>query len=235
MKKILMVLTSHAEMENTKSKTGVWLGEFTDPYYELIDEGYEITLASLKGGEPPIDPMSKMTEYISGANRRFLDDEVAQQKFRNTVKLEDLNAADFDGLFYPGGHGPLWDLASSETSARMILDFFNENKPVAAVCHGPAAFIKAEELQPGFLSGKRITSFTNTEEALAFRSDNIPYKLEARLRELGVDFHAALIPYTPHVEEDGTLITGQNPLSAGPTAKLFIKKLEEAPAFTNGE
>ena len=233
MKKILMILTSHAEMENTNSKTGVWLGEFTDPYYELIDEGYEVTLASPKGGEPPVDPMSKMTEHITGANRRVLDDEVAQEKFRNTIRLEDINVTEFEGLFFPGGHGPLWDLANNETSGRIILEFLNENKPVAAVCHGPAAFIKAAELQPGLLKGKRITSFTNTEEALAFRSDNIPYKLERRLKELGAEFHSALLPYTTHVEEDGLLITGQNPLSAGPTAKALIKTLKAAVAYTD--
>ena len=109
----------------------------------------------------------------------------------------------------------------------------SENKPVAAVCHGPAAFIKAAELQPGLLKGKRMTSFTNTEEALAFRSDNIPYKLESRLKALGAEFHSALIPYTSHVEEDGLLITGQNPLSAGPTAKALIKALQATPAFTD--
>jgi putative intracellular protease/amidase len=228
MKKILMILTSHESMENTDSKTGVWLGEFTDPYYEFIDKGYDVTLASPKGGQPPIDPLSKMTENITGSNRRFQNDEAAQDKFKNTLKLEEVNVAEFDGVFFPGGHGPIWDLANNETSGRIILDFLNRNKPVAAVCHGPAALLKAEELQPGLLKGKKITGFTNTEEAMAFRSDNVPYKLETRLKELGADFHSALIPYTTHIEEDGLLITGQNPLSAGPTAKALIKTLEGA-------
>ncbi len=226
MKKILMILTSHAEMENTDNKTGVWLGEFTDPYYEFIDKGFEVTLASPKGGEPPIDPLSKITENITVSNRRFQDDQIAQNKFSNTLKLEEVNIAEFDGVFFPGGHGPIWDLATNETSGRMILDFLASKKPVAAVCHGPAALIKAAELQPGFLKGKRVTGFTNTEEALAFRSDNVPYKLETRLKELGADFHAAVVPYTTHIEEDGLLITGQNPSSAGPTAKALIKVLE---------
>jgi putative intracellular protease/amidase len=225
MKKILMILTSHAEMENTDNKTGVWLGEFTDPYYEFIDKGFEVTLASPKGGEPPIDPLSKITENITVSNRRFQNDQIAQNKFSNTLKLEEVNIAEFDGMFFPGGHGPIWDLATNETSGRMILDFLASKKPVAAVCHGPAALIKAAELQPGFLKGKKVTGFTNTEEALAFRSDNVPYKLETRLKELGADFHAAVVPYTTHIEEDGLLITGQNPSSAGPTAKALIKVL----------
>lgn len=226
MKKILMILTSHDRMENTDSKTGIWLGEFTDPYYEFIDKGYDVTLASPKGGEPPIDPLSKMTQNITASNRRFNDDDVAKGKFRNTLKLEQVNTNDYDGVFFPGGHGPIWDLASNETSGRIILDFLAGNKPVAAVCHGPAALIKVEELRPGFLKGKRVTGFTNTEETMAFRSDNVPYKLETRLKELGADFHSALVPYTSHIEKDGLLITGQNPLSAGPTARELIKTLE---------
>jgi len=226
MKKILMILTSHDEMENTDSKTGLWIGEFTDPYYEFVDKGYDVTLVSPNGGEPPIDPVSKLTENITASNRRFQDDEVTQQKLNNTLKLEDVKAADFDAVFFPGGHGPLWDLATNETSGRIILDFLASNKPVAAVCHGPAALIEAAELKPGLLNGKKITGFTNTEEALVFRSDNIPYKLETRLKELGADFHSAIVPFTSHVEEDGLLITGQNPSSAGPTAKALIKVLE---------
>lgn len=225
--KILMILTSHSEMENTDSKTGLWMGEFTDPYYEFIDQGYEVTLASPEGGEPPVDPLSKLTENITASNRRFQDDDIAQQKFKNTFRLEQVDAAEFDALFIPGGHGPLWDLAKNETSGRIIVDMLQAAKPVAAVCHGPAALIAAAALQPQIVKGKRITSFTNAEEALVFRSDNVPYKLETRLKELGADFHSALIPYTSNVEKDGLLITGQNPLSAGPTAKALVEALEK--------
>ena len=223
-----MILTSHNEMDNTDSKTGVWIGEFTDPYYEFVDKGYEVTLVSPKGGEPPIDPVSKITENITASNRRFQNDKVAQQKFTGTLRLEGINAADFDAVFFPGGHGPLWDLAANETSGRIILDFLAGNKPVAAVCHGPAALIEAAQQQPGLLNGKRLTGFTNAEEVLVFRSDNIPYKLETRLKELGGNFHSALVPFTSHVEEDGLLITGQNPSSAGPTAKALIAALERS-------
>lgn len=222
-----MILTSHQQMENTDSKTGVWLGEFTDPYYEFIDQGYQVTLASPLGGKPPVDGMSELTEHITGSNRRFLDDELAQHAFNHTHTLHGLAAVDFDAVFYPGGHGPIWDLAADELSGQLILDFYNAAKPVAAVCHGPAALIKAAELQQGFLSGKRITGFTNTEETLVGRADNIPYKLEDRLLELGADFKSAAVPFFSHVETDGLLVTGQNPLSAGPAAKALIDLLEQ--------
>ena len=225
MKKILMILTSHKDMEFTTSKTGVWLGEFTDPYYEFVDKGYEVVLASPKGGEPPIDPMSKMTIHITGSNRRFQDDKVAQTKFENTLKLEEVNVAEFESLFIPGGHGPIWDLATNATSGQIILDFLSAHKPVGAVCHGQAALIKAAERQPGLLKGKRLTGFTNNEEAWSMRSDNLPYKLQTRLKGLGADFRSALVPFSSHVEKDGLLITGQNPQSAGPTARAVLKAL----------
>ena len=226
MKKILMILTSHSEMLNTDHKTGVWIGEFTDPYYAFLDQGYEVTLVSPKGGEPPIDPLSTLTENITASNRRFQDDEAAQQQLNHTQTLETVDVSGFDAVFLPGGHGPLWDLATNETSGRIILGFLTQHKPVASACHGPAALIKAAELQPGLLTGKRITGFSNTEEGLVFRIDNIPYKLEDRLKELGADYRNALIPFTSHVEEDGLLITGQNPSSAGPTANALIEALE---------
>ncbi len=221
-----MILTSHEDMENTESKTGVWLGEFTDPYYEFIDKGYEVTLASPKGGMPPIDPMSKLTENITVSNRRFDKDEAAQNALKNTLPLEKITATEFDALFIPGGHGPLWDLASNENSGRIILDFLGQDKYVTSVCHGVAALIKAAELHPGLLKHKKITGFSNAEETLVFRNDNIPYKLETRLKELGADYHSATIPFASHLEEDGLLITGQNPMSAGPAAKALIKALE---------
>lgn len=185
-------------MDNTTSKSGLWLGEFTDTYYEFIDKGYEVTLASPRGGRPPIDPLSELTKNITSSNRRFRDDDVAQQKFNNTFRLEEVHAKDFDGLFIPGGHVPVWDLATNDISGRIILDFLASNKPVAAVCHGPAALLKAAELQPDLLRGK----------------------------ELGAKFESDLMPFTSHVVKDGLLITGQNPLSAGPTAEVLNEVLE---------
>lgn len=223
MKKILMILTSHAALENTDDKTGLWIGEFTDPYYEFIDKGYEVTLASPKGGQPPIDPMSALTENITASNRRFQDDEVAKSALNKTHTLDEVSAADFDGVFFPGGHGPIFDLATNSLSGQLIVDFLNSGKPVAAVCHGPAALIKAAEFDTSILKGKKVTGFSNTEEKLSMRAKNIPYQLEDRLKELGADYHSALLPFASHIERDGLLITGQNPLSAGPTAEALIK------------
>jgi len=226
MKKILMILTSHSAMEDTDSKTGVWLGEFTDPYYEFIDQGYQVTLASPMGGRPPVDPMSELTENITASNRRFKDDQGAQEAFNHTQNLTGLDAGEFDALFYPGGHGPIWDLAGSQVSGQLILDFLDKGKPVGAVCHGPAALIAAAELRPGFLQGKVVSAFSNAEEVLTGRSGNVPYKLQSRLEELGAEVKTALVPFTVHVERDNILVTGQNPLSAGPTAKALIEVLE---------
>ncbi|MCX2582758.1 type 1 glutamine amidotransferase domain-containing protein [Pedobacter sp. MR22-3] len=227
MKKILMVLTSHSEMENTDHKTGVWLGEFTDPYYEFIDAGYQVILASPKGGRPPVDPMSELTENITGSNRRFQDDEHAKAAFSHTTVLNQVNANDYDAVFYPGGHGPIWDLAVDNNSGILILDFLDAGKPVAAVCHGPAALINADQQRPGFLKGKKIAAFSNTEETMVGRSGNVPYLLQTKLEELGAEVKTALVPFLSHVETDGLLITGQNPLSAGPTAKILIELLSK--------
>ena len=226
MKKILMVITSHSAMENTDSKTGVWLGEFTDPYYEFIDAGYAVTLASPKGGRPPIDWMSELTENVTESNRRFHDDEVAKAAFHHTTVLNQINAADYNAVFYPGGHGPIWDLAVDNNSGQLILDFLDSGKHVAAVCHGPAALISAARLRPGLLTGKTVSSFSDTEEALVGRSGNVPYLLQTRLEELGAEVKTAVAPFLSHVEQDGLLVTGQNPLSAGPTAKALIEILE---------
>lgn len=213
-------------MMNTDSKTGLWIGEFTDPYYEFKDKGYTVTLASPKGGEVPIDPFSEVTENITASNRRFVKDDFARHALKHTLQLEDIISEDYDALFYPGGHGPMFDLANDQKSGELILEFIDDAKPVAAVCHGPAALIKVGEINPAFLKGKRVTGFSNAEEKLVFRSDNIPYTLEDKLKSLGADYHKAVIPFNSHIERDGLLITGQNPLSAGPTAKALIDMLE---------
>jgi len=226
MKKILMVVTSHKELLNTDSTTGLWIGEFTDPYYEFKDKNYTVVIASPQGGNPPIDPMSKLTEHVTGSNRRFVDDDFAKHALKHTLKLDEVSAADFDAVFYPGGHGPMFDLASSPASAKLIVEFLSQNKPVAAVCHGPAALLKAAEMEPSILKGKKVTGFSNAEEKLVLRSNTIPYTLEDKLKELGGEYHKALLPFSSHVETDGLLITGQNPLSAGPTAEALIAMLE---------
>jgi len=227
MKKILVIITSHKELTDTDSTTGLWIGEFTDPYYVFIDAGCEVTLASPKGGKPPIDPMSELTENITGSNRRFQEDTFAQRALDHTLVLDEVSAADYDAVFFPGGHGPLFDLATDETCGKLIVEFLATGKPVGAVCHGPAALIKAAELNPYILKDKRVTGFSNTEERLAMRYSHIPYTLEDRLKELGADYKTGLVPFISHTEIDGLLITGQNPLSAGPTAKALIEYLEE--------
>jgi len=227
MKRILMVVTSHEDMENTRSKTGLWLGEFTDPYYEFVENGYEVDIASPKGGKPPIDPLSTLTRNITSSNRKFNSDEKAQAALENTRKLSEVRAEDYTALFFPGGHGPMWDLANDEKSGRLILDFLNHGKYVGAICHGPSALLKAEELQPGLLKGRKMTGFSNIEEKLAFRHNNIPWSLEDRLKEAGAEFHTAAIPYLSHVEKDGLLITGQNPMAARPAAKALIEALKK--------
>lgn len=225
-----MVLTSHKELNNTDKTTGVWLGEFTDPYYEFIDQGYEVILASPKGGEPPLDPRSKLTENITSSNRRFDDDAEAQQKFKSTLSLSEVSAADFDAIFFPGGHGPMWDLATDDRCAQLILDFYSQKKPIAAICHGPAALVRAAELKPEILRGKKVTAFSNKEEVLVGLSDNIPFKLQNRLKELGADYDASFIPFTSKVRVDGLLITGENPASAEPAARKLIEVLEKQPS-----
>lgn len=221
-----MILTSHEELLNTDTTTGLWIGEFTDPYYEFIEKGYKVQLASPNGGKPPIDPMSELTENITSSNRRFIDDHEAQTALENTLKLENVSSVDFDGVFYPGGHGPIFDLASNENSGQLILDFLASRKPVALVCHGPAALIKAAEMDPSIIAGKRVTGFSNAEETLAMKANNIPYTLEDRFKELGADYRTGTVPFLSHIEIDGLLITGQNPMSAGPTANALIDLLE---------
>ncbi|KQM77975.1 dimethylallyltransferase [Pedobacter sp. Leaf216] len=224
-----MVMTSHRDMQNTDDKTGVWLGEFTDPYYEFIDAGYQVDLFSPKGGRPPVDPMSELTENITGSNRRYQDDENAKNAFSHTSTLNQIRVEDYDALFYPGGHGPLWDLAVDNNSGILIHDFLDAGKPVAAVCHGPAALLGAENIRPDFLKGKRISAFSNTEETLVGRGNHVPYLLQTKLETLGAEIKNSLVPFLSHVEIDGLLITGQNPLSAGPVAKALIEKLAEVP------
>lgn len=225
-----MVLTSHEDMVNTDNKTGLWIGEFTDPYYEFKDKNYTVVLASPQGGAPPIDPMSKLTENLTGSNRRFMDDDFAQHALKHTLPLSDVSADDYDAIFFPGGHGPMFDLASSDVSARLIIEFLKQQKPVAAVCHGPAALLRAAEMEPSILKGKCVTGFSNAEEKLVLRSNNVPFHLEDRLVELGGDYDTALLPFASHIEIDGLLVTGQNPLSAGPTAEALIELLEGSSA-----
>lgn len=227
MKKILIILTSNSELKNTESKTGVWLGEFTDPYYEFIDKGYEVVLASPKGGKPPVDPRSQLTENITSSNRRFKKDEKGRKDFEFTQRLSGLTADEFDALFFPGGHGPMGDLATDEDTARLVLEFYNQSKPIGAVCHGPAALLTAATEEPELLQGKEVTAFTNAEEKLVGLRDKIPFSLEDRLKTLGAKFSSATVPFASKVKVSGRLVTGQNPASAEKCAKELINLLEK--------
>lgn len=220
-----MILTSHSDLVNTDSKTGVWLGEFTDPYYEFVDKGYEVTLASPKGGKPPIDPRSQLTENITSSNRRFHQDEKAQNAFEFTLPLMNIDADNYDAVFFPGGHGPMGDLASDEINAHLVIDFYRQQKPIGAICHGPAALLTAAIEEPELLIDKEVTAFSNTEEMIVGLLDNIPFSLEDRLKTLGAKYNSATIPFTSKVKVSGKLITGQNPASAEKAAKEMIKML----------
>ncbi len=226
--RVLIILTSHDELGDTGKKTGFWLEEFASPYYELIDNGAEVVLASPKGGQPPLDPKSDEPDFQTAATDRFKSDPVAQARLADTVKLDALNADDFDAIFYPGGHGPLWDLANDDNSIRLISEFWAQEKPVAAVCHAPGVF-KDVKIEDGvhLVKGKTVTGFTNSEEAAVELTDIVPFLVEDMLIENGGDFQKGQ-DWTPFVVSDGNLITGQNPASSELVAQALINRLKEA-------
>ncbi len=212
--KILFVVTSHAELGNTGKKTGLWIEEFAAPYYKFRDLGKEIVVASPKGGQTPIDPKSDLPENKTEATLRYYSDKETQDVLGNTVKLSTVSADDFDTVFYPGGHGPMWDLADDADSAKLIEDFYNSGKPVTLVCHAPVA-LKNARLPNGLwlIEGKRVTAFTNTEEETAQLTHVVPFSLEDMLKQRGANFEKGE-DWKPFVTRDGLLITGQNPASS---------------------
>ncbi|NEM97527.1 type 1 glutamine amidotransferase domain-containing protein [Pontibacter burrus] len=225
--KVLFVLTSHDKLGDTGKKTGFWIEEFAAPYYTLADEGVEIDLASPKGGQPPIDPKSTEPDAQTEATKRFYEDEDLQHKLSKTKKLSEIKAQDYDAVFYPGGHGPLWDLANDQDSIRLIEAFYNAKKPVAAVCHGPAVLAQArsEDGRP-LVQGKKVAGFTNTEEEAVQLTNVVPFLVEDRLKELGGNY-SKVGDWQPHVVTDGLLITGQNPASSEPAAEALLKLLQK--------
>lgn len=226
MKKILFVLTSNDSLGNTGHKTGFWVEEFAAPYYMLTDAGHSVTLASPKGGQPPIDPNSASDDAATPATNRFDKDETTQEKLANTHKLETINQQDYDAVFYPGGHGVLWDLVEDKTSIKLIESFYNNKKPVAFVCHAPAVLkhVKNTNNEP-LVKGKKVTGFTNEEEAAVQLTDIVPFLLEDMLKENGGDY-SKIEDWQPYAVEDGLLITGQNPASSEKVADLLNKKLQ---------
>ncbi|TDR14013.1 type 1 glutamine amidotransferase domain-containing protein [Marinomonas communis] len=223
--KILMVLTSHNELGNTGEKTGFWLEEFAAPYYTFLDAGAQLVLASPMGGQPPLDPKSDLPDFQTPATERFKKDEQAQQVLANTVKLEDVSQADFDAVFYPGGHGPLWDLAESDQSIALIEAFAQAGKPISFVCHAPGVLrhVKAANGEP-LIKGRKVTGFTNGEEAGVALTDVVPFLIEDEFIRLGGHYEKGA-DWQPHVVEDGRLITGQNPASSEAVAQALIKQL----------
>lgn len=225
MKKVLIVLPSHDQLGNTGQKTGFWLEEFTDPYYKFIDSGYEVTIASPRGGKPPVDPKSTQKENQSESTQRFEKDKSAQAKLENTLVLSQVSASDYDTLFLPGGHGPMWDLSSDENMKKIVEDFYSDKKLVSAVCHGPAGLLQATDRNGNsILKGKKITGFTNNEESAVGLTKTAPFSLENRMKELGGKFEKGQ-DFKPFVISDGQLITGQNPKSALPAAEKVIEIL----------
>jgi putative intracellular protease/amidase len=223
--KILIVLTSHDQLGNTGKKTGFWLEEFAAPYYVLKDAGVAITVASPKGGQPPLDPKSEIPEFQTELTKRFRTDPAAEAELADTKKLADVSADDFDAVFYPGGHGPMWDMPDNATSIALIEAFLKADKPVAAVCHAPVAFVNVRGKDGEYLvKGKRVTGFTNTEEEEMGLTTVVPFLLEDRLKERG-GIYSKAANWVPYVQVDGSLVTGQNPASSGPAAAELLKLL----------
>lgn len=222
---VLFVLTSHDQLGDTGEKTGFWLEEFAAPYYRLRDAGAQITLASPKGGQPPLDPKSSAPESQTDATRRFADDPKAQVELAATAVLADMKVEDFDAVFYPGGHGPLWDLYSDSDSIGLIEGFMAAGKPVAAVCHAPAVLLNAKtpDGQP-LVAGKRVTGFSNSEEDAVGLTEVVPYLLQDRLAAAGASYES-VEDWQPVAVVDGLLITGQNPASSETVADALLEAL----------
>ena len=223
--KILIVLTSHSALGNTGEKTGFWVEEFAAPYYVLTDAGALISIASPAGGQPPVDPKSEAPDAQTPATKRFYADLDAIEKVANTIKLSSVNNNDYDAVFYPGGHGPLWDLANDKNSIQLIEDFYNAQKPVAFVCHAPAALIKvkAQNGDP-LVKEKNLTGFADTEEEAVGLTKVVPFLLEDELKKLGARYSKGA-DWGSYTQQDGLLITGQNPASSEAVAKLLLKTL----------
>ncbi|KGI78822.1 type 1 glutamine amidotransferase domain-containing protein [Oleiagrimonas soli] len=222
--KILMVLTSHDRLGDTGEKTGFWLEEFATPYYVFKDAGAEVTLASPAGGQPPLDPRSDDEDSQTDSTRRFKDDADAQQALANTRKLSDLDASAYDAVFYPGGHGPLWDLAEDRTSIDLIETFWRAGKPVGAVCHAPGVLRHVHDGDKPLVDGRDVTGFSNSEEAAVGLTDVVPFLVEDELARLGGKY-AKGDDWSSFVQVDGRLVTGQNPASSAATAQALLQQL----------
>ncbi len=225
--KVLMVLTSHDQLGNTGKKTGFWLEELAAPFYVFKEAGAEITLASPKGGQPPLDPKSDEPMFQTDLTRRFNADEPAKGQLARTVRLDSVNQADFDTVFYPGGHGPMWDLAEDPNSVKLIESFIAAGKTIALVCHAPGTLHRAKKPDgTPFVAGRTVTGFTNGEEEAVGLTKVVPFLVEDELLNLGATF-SKVKDWGVHTVVDGQLITGQNPASSGPTASVLLQALRK--------
>ncbi len=222
---ILIVLTSHDKLGNTQEKTGFWLEEFASPYYTLLDAGANITIASPKGGKPPLDPKSDAADFQTESTKRFKADEKANEVLANTLKLSSVKESDFDAVMYPGGHGPLWDLTTDTDSIALIEAFVKADKPVASVCHAPSVLLNVKLSNGEYLvKGKKVTGFSNTEEEAVQLTDIVPFLLEDALQSKGA-IYSKVDDWHSYAITDGKLITGQNPGSSQAVAKELLKLL----------
>lgn len=224
-KKLLFVLTSHDVLGNTNKKTGFWIEEFATPYYFFKDKGYEIVVATPKGGQAPIDPKSNEPAFQTSATKRYFADSPTQTILSKTVKLASVNQKDFDAVFYPGGHGPMWDLVNDKASISLIQDFYNHQKPIAFVCHGSAALVNTKDKNGKYLiDGKKITGFCNSEEEAVQLTKVVPFALESKLKERGAIYEKGT-DWSAFAINDGLILTGQNPQSSELVAEKLLDLL----------
>lgn len=226
MKKVLFVVTSHEKLGNTNEKTGFWVEELVAPYYELVDNGVQIDIASPLGGQPPIDPKSTDASAQTEDTKRYENDADLLAKLKNTHKLSTVNQADYDAVFYPGGHGPLWDLARDENSINLISAFYTHQKPVAFVCHSPGVLKNVKVNGEFLVKGKKVTGFSNTEEEAVGLTNVVPFLLETILQENGATY-SKVDNWQPYAVVDGLLITGQNPASSKLVAQKLLQQLNK--------
>jgi len=224
--KVLIVLTSHSDLGNTGHKTGFWVEEFAAPYYVLADAGVQVTIVSPKGGQPPVDPKSELAEFQTMSTHRFDKDAALKEKLAHTLKISDVKVEDYDAVFYPGGHGPLWDLANDLNSIALIEIFYNQKKPIAFVCHAPGVLrkVKLPNGEP-LVKGKDLTGFSDSEEEAVQLTKIVPFLLEDELKKLGANYSKGP-DWGSYVKVDGLLITGQNPNSSEAAAKELIHLLQ---------
>jgi putative intracellular protease/amidase len=222
--KVLIVLTSHDKLGDTGKKTGFWLEEFAAPYFTFLDAGADITVASPKGGQPPLDPKSDEPDSQTEMTERFRRDKAAQQVLANTKNLTEIKESDYDAIFYPGGHGPLWDLTSDKASIKLIEQFYEGGKPVGAVCHAPAVLLHAKADGKPLVEGKRVTGFSNSEEEAVQLTHVVPFLVEDELERLGASYQKT-DDWQVLAVTDGKLVTGQNPASSEAVAEEILKLL----------